>query len=256
MEATCAQAVRIGLPSVAFTEHVDHTEWEVAEEEPFPAWQTRHGVVDGRVVIPPFDAEGYLAEIERCRALYPELRILTGVELGEPHWHIEAVESLLVTGAFTRVLASLHSVMVDGNNVDTSLHYRHASPSQVLTDYLTEIERLVTGYDGFQVLAHIDYVLRSWPVAVPLELELFEEHFRHVLGVVKEAGKVLEFNTRIPLAQVILQWWHESGGEAISFASDAHRPEVLANRFREAAHLAEATGFRPTGDPSGFWHRA
>ena len=31
MEATCARAVEIGLPAVAFTEHVDHTRWLVTE---------------------------------------------------------------------------------------------------------------------------------------------------------------------------------------------------------------------------------
>ena len=33
MEATCARAVELGLPAVAFTEHVDHTRWLVAESD-------------------------------------------------------------------------------------------------------------------------------------------------------------------------------------------------------------------------------
>src|SRR5437879_12483238 len=66
MEATCRRAVQIGLPAIAFTEHADFVD-------------TVHP--DLR----PFDVPAYLSEIERCRSLFPRLRILSGVELGEPH---------------------------------------------------------------------------------------------------------------------------------------------------------------------------
>jgi histidinol-phosphatase (PHP family) len=31
MERTCARAVELGLPAVAFTEHVDHVSWWVSQ---------------------------------------------------------------------------------------------------------------------------------------------------------------------------------------------------------------------------------
>lgn len=257
MEATCAEAVRWGLPSVAFTEHVDHTRWLVGDGSGVPAAWLRHGIHDGRLVPPPLDVEGYLASIDRCRARFPQLRILTGAELGEPHWHQDAVRSLLAAGGFTRVLASLHSTYVEpiGEYVDTGQHYRTTAPEEVVSDYLTGLEQLITQYDDFEVLAHIDYPVRRWPTAVPFATEAFEEQFRHVLRLLREAGKVLEVNTRVPLPRTILSWWHEAGGEAISFASDAHRPDLVARGFREAAAMAEATGFRPAADPLDFWIR-
>jgi histidinol-phosphatase (PHP family) len=33
MAASCARAVEVGLPAIAFTEHVDHTAWQVARED-------------------------------------------------------------------------------------------------------------------------------------------------------------------------------------------------------------------------------
>jgi histidinol-phosphatase (PHP family) len=53
-----------------------------------------------------------------------------------------------------------------------------------------------------------------------------------------------------------LRWWHEAGGEAISFGSDAHRPEDLAAGLSDAAAVAEAAGFRPGDDPVELWLRA
>jgi len=258
MEATCAEAVRLGLPSVAFTEHVDHTRWIVGAGAGVPAAWLRHGIDNGQLVPPPLDVEGYLASVEHCRGRFPQLRILTGAELGEPHWHRDAVRSLLGSGAFTRVLASLHSAYVDplGGYVDTGQHYRHVPPEQVVGDYLLGLERLITEYDDFQVLAHIDYPLRRWPADVPFAPEAFEEQFRHVLALLRDAGKVLEVNTRVPLPRTILAWWHEAGGEAISFASDAHRPDLIARGFRDAVAMAESTGFRAPADPLDFWIRA
>jgi len=107
------------------------------------------------------------------------------------------------------------------------------------------------------VLAHIDYPVRRWPGGPELfDPTVFEEHYRHVLGVLRDAGKVLEVNTRVPLHPLILRWWHDEGGEAISFASDAHRPELVAHGFADAVTLAEATGFRAGRDPLDFWGRA
>jgi histidinol phosphatase-like PHP family hydrolase len=42
----------------------------------------------------------------------------------------------------------------------------------------------------------------------------------------------------------------------VTFGSDAHEPDILAHRFKDAAALAEACGFRPGADLSDPWVRA
>src|SRR6516164_3984663 len=69
---------------------------------------------DGRWNPPPLDTTAYLACVARCRDWFPGLRILTGMELGEPHWHEAQVKALPGIGDFDRLLGSLHSVEVDG----------------------------------------------------------------------------------------------------------------------------------------------
>ncbi len=83
MEATCAEAVRLGLPGVAFTEHVDHTVWDVRGATVPDAWLAGGAVVEGRLRPGVLDVEGYLESVDRCRHAFPSLRILTGVELDE-----------------------------------------------------------------------------------------------------------------------------------------------------------------------------
>jgi histidinol-phosphatase (PHP family) len=105
---------------------------------------------------------------------------------------------------------------------------------------------------------HLDYPVRSWPQpqAGPFDPSAFEEEFRYALRATAETGKALEVNTAIPLHSAILTWWHQEGGDAVTFGSDAHEPSAVARRFHEAADMAEAHGFRPGKNPYDFWVRS
>src|SRR5438132_14174254 len=66
MERSCERAIELGLPAIAFTDHADFVK-----------------VHDDQYCV---DIAGYLHSVHRCLAKYPGLRILSGVELGEPPW--------------------------------------------------------------------------------------------------------------------------------------------------------------------------
>ena len=109
MERTCARAVDIGLPAVAFTEHADFTTWTMIAEELDE--RLRPLVTPEGFLTPPrMDVAGYQESLARCRDRYPSLRIISGVELGEAHWHEDLAARLLEVGHFDRVLGSLHSL--------------------------------------------------------------------------------------------------------------------------------------------------
>jgi histidinol-phosphatase (PHP family) len=257
MERTCARAVELGLPAVAFTEHVDHTSWPV-----LPGDLVGHEHLgafvgpDGTIVPPTMDTEGYLACLARCRDRFPDLRIISGLEIGEPHRHRAAIAPLLATGAFERVLGSLHCVPVGERFSEMPELYRTRQPGDVIREYLAEIPRLVRGTDSFAVLAHIDYPVRYWPAqAGPFDPDVFQDEYRHALRVLADSGRALEVNTRLPLHPRIVRWWREEGGEAVTFGSDAHHPAALAYGFADAAAMVEAHGFRPGAHPYDFWTR-
>jgi histidinol-phosphatase (PHP family) len=261
MERSCERAREIGLPSIAFTEHVDHTVWtaSVAGLATVPADHPVAILADpaGHVTPPGFDVKGYLLSIERCRERFPDLRILSGVELGEPHWHSEAVQRVLSRGQFDRVLGALHC-LPDGDLFQEPNDLNgHRDPAEVVRTYLQEIANLVSQSETFSVLAHIDYPVRSWPARLgPFVAKLFEDEFRHALRATARSGMALEINTVVPLQETVVRWWHEEGGEAVSFGSDAHDPSKVASGFADAAAMAQANGFRPLSDPLALWARA
>jgi histidinol-phosphatase (PHP family) len=257
MERSCARAVEIGLPAIAFTEHVDHTVWTVdldaiAGDDHLASLTTP----DGSLTPPDFDAVGYLEAIDECRRRYPDLRILSGLELGEPHWHEASIAKILATGTFDRVLGSLHCLPIGDGYAEPPGLYAHRPAAKVVREYLAELPRLVGLSDDFAVVAHIDYPIRYWPQHEGrFDPADFEEDFRHALRSIAATGRALEINTRIPLHSLLLRWWYEEGGDAVTFGSDAHEPSAIAHGFRDATDLAAACGFRPGRSPYDFWGR-
>lgn len=256
MRRTCERALEIGLPAVAFTEHVDHTTWTVTADD---LDERLHALVtpDGSLTPPKLDLDGYLGCVQRCRERFPDLRILSGIEVGEPHWHSDVVAQTLDAGHFDRVLGSLHCLAVGQRFSEPPDLYRQRPAADVVRDYLAELPRLVKGSDAFAVLAHIDYPVRYWPAqAGPYDPNAFQDEFRHALRTLAESGRALEVNTALPLHAEVVRWWHDEGGDAITFGSDAHDPAVLARGFQEAAAMVEAHGFRPGRHPYDFWSRS
>lgn len=242
MEGSCRRALELAVPAVAFTEHADF----------LPA-------------VPPFDVDAYGEAVERCRALFPTLTILSGVELGEPHRFAEAAEDLVRRYRFDLVLGSCHSIPVGDRLVwigtEETLH-----PDVALENvraFFHETLALIERSPIFAALTHLDYPKRYWPHdAVPYSERAFEEEYRAVLSAAAQADLVLEINTEpttlahgpCPGPQVV-RWWRDAGGRAVSFGSDAHRAEDVASGFELAASIAQRAGFTETGDRFGFWRR-
>jgi histidinol-phosphatase (PHP family) len=257
MEQSCARAVELGLPSIAFTEHADFTRSVIAPGAGAQLWPARAGLVgpDGRFSPPPLDAAAYLACVQGCRDRFPGLRILAGTELGEPHWHSGEVKDLLSCGGFDRVLGSVHNLAVDGPRMVDHL-FAPLGPDRLMRAYLGEVLRLADSSAPFGVLAHIDFPVRYWPAgAAGFDATAYEDEYRGVLGALARSGRALELNTVVPLPAVIVRWWYEAGGEELTFGSDAHRPGVVARDFASAAAIAEAAGFRPGRYPHDVWRR-
>ncbi|WP_328321585.1 PHP domain-containing protein [Kribbella sp. NBC_00382] len=250
MDLTCARAVELGLPSIAFTEHVDYTPFRAGFlDDKFPDL-----VTDGILHATELDAQGYLESVDKCRAKYPDLRILTGMEIGQPHLHDAELKKLLAQGTFDRLLGSLHCLLDGTEYAEPWELFPHRPADEVFREYLLEIPRMVAGSDLFEVFAHIDYPIRSWPdTATPFAPEDFEDELRHALRALADGDRALEINTRLPLHPTILGWWREEGGQRVAFGSDAHLPEALAAGLASAATLAGSNGFRPDKVPGDPW---
>src|SRR3712207_928699 len=248
MRRACERAVAQGLPALAFTEHLDFTVWHEDDAA------TAQGLVDRHPAHQlPIDVDGYLAELAECRDRFPELRILSGVETGEPHLFSASVAAHPARTPVDRILGSLHSLELDGRLVGVG-RLLYVDTDGTMRRYLAEVVRMVETSDVFQVLAHVDFPRRYWPGGTQRYVEKdYEEEYRAVFRALASSGRALEVNTSSPLASVDqVRWFHEEGGEAISFGSDAHAPANVGQRFDLAVDVVEAAGFRPGRDRFDF----
>jgi len=250
MARSCEQALALGVPAIAFTDHLDFTVSmdgdQLAADGLDPQRYQRMRLLD---------VSGYLAAVEECRARYPDLRILSGAEIGEAHLFGASAHTVASSASFDRVLGSVHAIPLDGKLTATEELFRLLPADEVMREYFAEVVRLIDGSDIFEVLAHLDFPRRSWPgSAGPYEEKAFEAEYRAVLRALAAGGRVLELNTKTPLASVeLLEWWRDCGGTAVSFGSDAHQPWRVADQFAAAMGIAEAAGFSPGRDPFEFW---
>jgi histidinol-phosphatase (PHP family) len=252
MLRTCAEAVRVGLPAVAFTEHLDFTVWGADDRATADGLSDRHPANQR-----PIDVDVYAETIWECRDRYPELRVWSGVEAGEPHLFAGSVAAHLKTSPVDRILGSLHSLSVDDRLIGVNRMLTAAGGVETMRRYLTEMVTMIEQSDVFQVLAHCDYPRRYWPGGRDRYPESeFEEEYRAVFRALAAGDRALEVNTTSPLWSVeLVRWFREEGGTAISFGSDAHLPAAVGQRFDLAVDVVEAAGFRPGRDRFDFWRR-
>jgi histidinol-phosphatase (PHP family) len=252
MEGSCARAVELGLPAIAFTEHTDFVTWQVTPDT-LPERLRAH-ITDGvHLTPPPLDVTGYLAAIDRCRARFPSLRIITGVELGEPHWFAAETAALLSSAPFERVIGSLHSVAAAGRHRLVEDEFATQGVPAVLREYFAEAIRMIESCDAFSALTHLDYPVRYLPAGYTFTITSYEEEIRAVLRALAGTGRAFEVNTRRGPEPEFVRWWREEGGRAICFGSDAHRPDLVATGFADAAAMVESHGFRPGRHPYDHW---
>ena len=256
MVRSCERAVRIGLPALVFSEHFDFDDAWRAGPEDFPPASGRYIDDRGYLTAPVLDVHGYLESVDRCRHQFPDLQILTGVEFGQPHLFESRARQLIDLDQFDRINGSLHTLAMGPDRAEPVTLFRLRPAADVIWAYLEEIPRMVAGSDVFEVFTHIDYPIRHWPEARegPFDPRVFEEGFRTAMRAIADSGRALEMNTR-RLWSWIPQWWQEEGGQAVSFGSDAHVPELLAHGFPEAMHMVDHVGFRPGASPEDFWNR-
>src|SRR4051794_10779011 len=95
----CARAVEIGLPAIAFTEHLDFTVWDAADRATAQGLKDRHPANQL-----PIDVDLYAETIWEARQRFPQLRVWSGVEAGEPHLFGGSVAAHLAAAPGDRLL--------------------------------------------------------------------------------------------------------------------------------------------------------
>lgn len=190
-------------------------------------------------------------EFALARQSQPDIKLLYGIEIGQPHAEPAECEAFLRKNSFDVVIGSLHGLRPDRD----IYHIDYASPAvcrAVLDDYYAEHLELLK-QPQFDTLGHIDYALRVMGGQLSkVDLTPWRDVFDELLRRMVETGVALELNTTACRRWIgslgHLQWvfarYRALGGEYVTVGSDAHRTGDLAANMDEAHELLHAAGFR------------
>ena len=173
------------------------------------------------------------------------VKLLYGIELGEPNLRPQETREVLARNNFDVVLGSVHTFIKDCE--PDRIDFAETHPNEVVRYYLRELYDTVK-LGGIDVLCHLDYPLRYLPAYPEFaqSLKPFEAEIRAILKLAAQKGIAMELNGKsyrngkFLLEPFLIDWYREEGGEYLSYGSDSHRAEQLLRSYNEAKAYALA----------------
>jgi len=234
----CQAALARGLKELAVTDHYD-------VNTPPPD-----------IDFPPADMASVYKDINEVKDKYEgRLKLLFGIELGQPTQNEELALKLLKEREYDFVIGSLHNVE---NEPDFYfIDYEKSSKNELLRlwdKYLEEtLSHIQWGRGRFHTMAHFGYLLRYYKKHGKGELVSFADKKDIIYEIFKktvDCGIALEINTsglRQGLDECIpsdycLSLYKEAGGSMFTVGSDAHRAEHIGIDIAEGLKRIKALG--------------
>lgn len=236
MEEMINQAIKLGLKTLCFTDHIDYDypkEYEYSFE---------------------FNVDEYVHKLELMKDKYQsQIEILTGIELGLQTHIVDSMEALIKSYPFDFVIGSLH--LIDNIDPYYPQYWEGRTQEAAIMRCFEAMKECCSAYQGFNVLGHIDYIVRYAPsnkqqykeYSYPYYADIIDE----ILKIILKHGKGIEVNTSgykyglghpHPKTE-ILKRYKELGGEIITIGSDAHKPEHLSYDFSSVKELLQSLGY-------------
>ena len=233
MEEMIRQGIRLGLPAMCFTEHLDPD---------FP---------DGDCSF-DLDIPAYQEKLMELKESYQDrIQIYFGLELGlQPHLTKE-IPRIAASAPFDFLIGSTH--VADHMDPYEKTFFQGRTEYEAYHRYFEVLLENLKTFSCFDTCGHIDYVVRYGPNQNrDYTYEKYQDILDEVLKTLIEKQIGLECNTagfKYGLGhpnptEKILARYRELGGEILTLGSDAHAPEHIAYNFRETGEILKACGFR------------
>lgn len=190
-------------------------------------------------------------ETRKAKAVFDgQLKILSGVELGQPLQNLGAAEDALSACEFDFVLASAH--ILPGMDDFYYMDYTQNEIGSLLKEYFNYVYEMVE-WGKFDSLAHLTYPLRYMVGrGFQVDLSQFHEEIDRILSRLIADGKALEINTSGLRQEIgctmpdlgLVSRYRELGGTYITIGSDAHRWADVGAGVEDGMQLAQRGGFK------------
>ncbi len=193
-------------------------------------------------IVPDFKLQQ--EQIEYWQKIYPDVKLLMGVEIGYKPSQAKKAEAIINSFPFDIVMLSIHE-SEDFDAVSEDFKAGRSS-DEVYAHYLRLTEEAVTAFKNYDTLGHIDYMLRY---IEPVNLKSHVPALRRIFEILVNDGKALELNTRIfartgsmKPAEFFTDLYIGCGGRKFTIGSDAHSAKSYMFGFDEHIKLLKNRG--------------
>ena len=179
-----------------------------------------------------------------------KLKVLRGLELGEPVQDSAGAERALSYGEYDFILASVHGLknMLDFYYLD----YTQTDIGELLKKYFTELCETAQ-YPHFDSLAHLTYPLRyiiKGTGKMP-DLSLYSDMIDDIFKILIKNNKALEINVSGLFKELnstmpdvgMVRRFKELGGKYITVGTDAHSADAVGKGLKQGLAVAIEAGF-------------
>lgn len=199
-----------------------------------------------------FDPARYDSAVECARGSSPGVRLLKGVEIGEPHLYEHLAKERMDGREYDFLIGGLH--WVDDRMVLEAEGFDGVEPLSLVEEYFRQLQEMVSRCD-IDILAHVG-IFRRGLARAKLdcgfdETALWPALTDGLLAAMIERGIALEINTsglrrteRVTYPQApLLRRYRELGGRLITLGSDTHADPWVFYGLDEGVALLQSVGF-------------
>lgn len=232
VEALCEGALEACMSEIVVTDHFDAVQNDI-----FTA--------------PFFYEKGRDECLAAAKKYNKRLKVLFGIELGQPHFDLAACQKLLDQREFDFVIGSLHNLV--GDRDVYFFNYHDIDHKKVFLEYVLELLEMAKKAD-FDVVGHLNYPARyMWSQArKEILLSEYEEYFRELFRILAEKGRGIEINTSGMRQDIgmtlpplyLIRLFKECKGEIITIGSDAHQKRDVGKHIKLGQELLQEAGFK------------
>lgn len=219
------KAIDLKYDEIAITEHLELWPWEV-QAYGLPSLKKYHS---------------YLNKLKED---YPQIKVYCGLEIGDYHWHKEAILPILEGLDFFPILGSIHFIT---DRTDVALPLKKPLDKAQVKDYYLNNLKLVENCE-IDVLAHLGVYKRYYNFC-PDEKEYYPI-LKDIFAAMIAKGISLEINLmslKRPFDEILpdpplLELYYDMGGKLINIGSDTH----YLKDFEDNSFVIERYGLKPT----------
>ncbi len=190
-------------------------------------------------------------DVMECQQIYDgKIKVLKGMELGEPMHNSKLTKKALGIGEFDFILASVHNLKDEEDFY--FLDYSECNVQELLKRYFNELLDTAQNAD-FDSLAHLTYPLRYIVERTKksLDLEPYSNIIDDIFKTLISREKALEINTSGLFKEIgttlpdinLIRRFKELGGKYVTIGSDAHTSIDLGKGIEQGIEIAKTCGF-------------